>query len=241
MRIRPWFGGNHCSWDSLLSPAYISGHQALCINRGLQSCLPWVAGEGLLSHGDVISHSLQLVRWAGIVGQGECHVHGLLGFKNAPNNTSRAWRETGMRGCSVSPTHEVSLTVTPLLLPSMQWDQTHCLELLSLWKEKRMPAPVRRAIFVVSQLLYPTLIRQCGQRCMKMQTNQGELWPSSASKVEITIKSGSVEVWTDSSAVFHPHTSELHICFCNRHCERGSMQSQQQPQAASETGLFFWQ
>lgn len=99
----------------------------------MASALPsWVVGEGLLSHGELISHSLPIVRWARIVGQGVRHIHGLLGLKNAPNNTSRAWREWGMRGC------RVSLTVTPFLLPSTQWDQTHCLELLSLWKENRM-------------------------------------------------------------------------------------------------------
>jgi len=41
-----------------------------------------------------------------------------------------------------------------------------------------------------------------------MKNNWGELWPSSASKAEITIKSGFVEVWMGSSAVFHPHVYE---------------------------------
>lgn len=60
-------------------------------HQQMASALPsWAAGEGLLSHGEVVSQGLQNVRWAGVVGQGEHHTHSQLGFKNAPDNTPRA-------------------------------------------------------------------------------------------------------------------------------------------------------
>lgn len=125
------------------------------------SALPsWAAGDGLLSHGEVISRSLQIVTCTGVGGHGRHRIHGLLGFKNAPTTTSRAWQGRGMRGCRISLRREVSLTVTPLsLLPSTQWDQARCLKLLSLWKEKWMLCPVWRAVFVVADLLHPISIR----------------------------------------------------------------------------------
>lgn len=83
-----------------------------------------------------------------------------VGFKKCSHHRFQGMMRKRYEGCRISLRCEVSLMITPpSLLPSTQWDQTLCLKMLSLWKEKWMLCPVRRAIFVVAELLHPISIR----------------------------------------------------------------------------------
>lgn len=82
--------------------------------------------------------------------------------------------------------------------------QTHCLECYTSWGKKWMLVLVRRAILVYLSFISHPNQMDCGQRCMKTQSNEGQLWPLSMSKVETAIKPGFVSVWVDSQQPFTP-------------------------------------
>lgn len=180
------------------------------IHQQMVSAFPsWGAGDGLLSHGEVISHSLQIVTCIEGVGHGGCHIYGLLGLKMFPppfpehdekevwrmQNLSEVWGLSDGRSPLPPPQHTVG--------PNSLFEAAKPLE-------GKVDAMSCAKSHLCSSWAFTLHLNQmeCSQRCRKMQNNQGELWPLSASKVEIIIDSDFVEVWADSSTVFHPHVHQ---------------------------------
>lgn len=197
-------------------------------HQQMASAFPsWAAGEGLLSHGEVISQRLRNVRWTGAVGQGKCHTQSQLGFKNAPDDTPRAWWEGGkedgeslwgMRCLWWSPPS--SSSPDPLL------GATTPLGGKGDAGEKSPSCSISVFIFHPNQM-------DCGQKCMKMQSNEAELQPLSMSKVETVIKPGFVSVWVDSPAVFYSHQG------CTSAFAAAAARAQQWPWAVPKPGLVL--
>lgn len=103
-----------------------------------------------------------------------------LGFRNAPDITPRARWEGGEK--DAESLWGIRCLWCPILLLFTKPIAWNC---HTSWGEKWILVPVRSATLVVSQFVSNPNLMDCGQRCMKMQSNKGQLWLLLMSKVEL--------------------------------------------------------